>query len=402
VQLVAEATADESVLPPHRRAKAKLFDGRQDLDITGLPLDLPPPLSAGYDAELNALVHETERESSLGKKVRPGVDNQSTAIVVIPCAELSVGTWRRVASTKYDLVAYVCDRQRTLTWFIHTGGQSFKMVVPFDTILDTKLTAMPPGMGQASFILSQPPSFYMEALDPGNTVVNKVWRRGADWTEGMQATKVLQHNLMGAAIQLGHVLRLIKASTVGPAVSLYHPTHPLDTASSPTIMPPSSGLVAIAGESQPSPSQPLPYGFNPQQPFLARRPSMMFSEPATSPSSLGSASYRSPSSASSAASSFPSPLYSTFPPAVANTSPSSQYPERPIRSSPDEMKHVAISQIASRRSLTDLHSHSHTGFTSQPQSLPPSSWYEDKRPSSSSSYQNPPPMDPGVTYYATT
>ena len=45
-----------------RRAKAKLFDGKQDQEFPGFPLDAPPPLSAGYDAELNALVHEAERK----------------------------------------------------------------------------------------------------------------------------------------------------------------------------------------------------------------------------------------------------------------------------------------------------------------------------------------------------
>ncbi|KAI0683397.1 hypothetical protein BC835DRAFT_1470947 [Cytidiella melzeri] len=378
----------------NRRAKAKLFDGKQDQDIAGFPLDAPPPLAAGFDSELNALVHENE------------------PIVVIPCTELSVGTWRRVASTisKYDLVAYVCDRKRTLTWFIHTGGQSFKMVVPFETIIDTKFAAASPGIGQASFALSQPPMFYTEAIDPAGSVAGKVWKRGTDWTEGMQATKILRHDLVGAAIQLAHVLRLIAASTVGPGVSLYHPTHPLDPSSSLNVLTPSSGLVGIAGESQPSPSQPLPYGFNAQQPFLTRRPSLMYSDPATSPSSMGSAPFRSPSSASSTASSFSSPLYGHFPPAAvgSSSSPSLPYPDRPLRSSPDEMHHVAISQMASRRSLADLHSHGHPTFAASPTaSLPPSSWHENKRPSSSSGssyayYQNPSPTDSGTLFYPLT
>ncbi|KAI0762056.1 hypothetical protein BC629DRAFT_1597134 [Irpex lacteus] len=374
----------------NRRAKAKLFDGKQDPELAGYPQDAPPPLSAGYDAELNALVHETE------------------PIVVIPCSELSVGTWRRVASTvsKYDLVAYVGDRQRTLTWFIHTGGQSFKMVVPFSSILDTKFSTMSSGLGQASFALSQPPLFYMEGVDAASAIAPKIWKRCADWTEGMQATKVLRHDLIGAALQLAHVLRLIATSTVGPGVSLYHPTHPLDPAGSPTILPPSSGLVGIAGEPQASPSQPLPFGFNAQQPYLSRRPSLMYSDTTTSPSSLGSAPYRSPSSASSPASSFSSPMYSNFPPAAGNSSPSLPYPDRPPRSSPDELHHVAISQIASRRSLADIHSHARDTFPGQSApSLPPSSWYNDRRSSASSDPPQPylqnllPAESSTATYY---
>ncbi|KAI0346309.1 homeobox-domain-containing protein, partial [Trametopsis cervina] len=191
----------------NRRAKAKLFDGKQDQDFPGLPPEVPPALAAGYDAELNALVHESD------------------PIVVIPCTELSVGTWRRVASTvaKYDLVAYVCDRQRIVTWFIHTGGQSFKMDIPFDSIRETKFIAGSPGMGHASFALTRPPLFYLEAIDPTSPVASKIWKRCADWTEGMQATKILRHDLTGAAIQLAHVLRLIAANSAGPAVSLYPP-----------------------------------------------------------------------------------------------------------------------------------------------------------------------------------
>lgn len=48
---------------PVRRAKAKLFDGKQEQDFLGLPPDAPQTLAAAYDPELNVLLHETDRKS---------------------------------------------------------------------------------------------------------------------------------------------------------------------------------------------------------------------------------------------------------------------------------------------------------------------------------------------------
>src|SRR5271154_3003861 len=90
----------------------------------------------------------------------------STAVTIILCTDLSVGTWRRIATTvgKHDLVAYVCQAKRCITWFIHSDGYGFKMEIPFDTILDTEFANAAPGSGLASFTLSQPPIFYLENI----------------------------------------------------------------------------------------------------------------------------------------------------------------------------------------------------------------------------------------------
>lgn len=48
-----------------RRAKAKLFDGKQEQDFLGLPSDAPQTLAAAYDPELNVLLHEPDREFCL-------------------------------------------------------------------------------------------------------------------------------------------------------------------------------------------------------------------------------------------------------------------------------------------------------------------------------------------------
>lgn len=196
----------------NRRAKAKLLDGKQDLDPSEYPPDAPPALSTGFDVELQDTLHEED------------------PITIIPCVELVVGTWRRVAAVvgKYDLVAYLCDGRHKLSWFICSDGCGFKMDIPFETIIDTKFNNASPGMGQATFVLSRPPSFFREiSLPPSapDTKPAKAWKQCADWTENMQATKVLQHDLVGAAIQLAHVLRTIASSSVGPSVPLYPPSY---------------------------------------------------------------------------------------------------------------------------------------------------------------------------------
>jgi hypothetical protein len=149
------------------------------------------------------------------------------AVTVIPCTEFSIGTWRRVATTnsKLDLVAYVCDRKRCLSWFIRSDGYGFKMDIPFETIIETAFEYSGPGTGLASFVLSHPPAFYLETICPDNSF-SREWKRCADWTEGQQASKVLQHHLSGSAVQLAHFLRTLQGGVLVPDTS---PHLPLDT-----------------------------------------------------------------------------------------------------------------------------------------------------------------------------
>ncbi|KAI0048981.1 homeobox-domain-containing protein, partial [Auriscalpium vulgare] len=177
----------------NRRAKAKLMDGKNKSRADIAPPNTPPELRPGYDASLHTLIHEND------------------PVTIIPCSDLTIGTWRRIATSiaKHDLVAYVCDARRCLVWFIHSSGYGFKMEIPFDIIVDTEFTNAAPGMGLATFFLSQPPAFFLEDVPADGT---RAWKRCADWTEGMQATKVLRHDLIGSAVQLAHVLRNFQVS----------------------------------------------------------------------------------------------------------------------------------------------------------------------------------------------
>ncbi|KAI6037658.1 hypothetical protein EDC04DRAFT_2107275 [Pisolithus marmoratus] len=198
----------------NRRAKAKLQDGKKGRgDSAESPPDTPPELATGYEAELHNILHEDE------------------PITIIPCTDLSIGTWRRIATTvgKHDLVAYLCDTKRCLTWFIHSAGDGFKMEIPFDIIADTEFTNTAPGSGMASFFLTRPPTFYVETLSTPVAAQAaepvRDWKQCADWTEDQQATKVLRHDLVGSAVQLAHVLRHLNAHTTSPDIHLHAPSY---------------------------------------------------------------------------------------------------------------------------------------------------------------------------------
>jgi hypothetical protein len=153
------------------------------------------------------------RSRGEGTEKFPG---QRTAVTIIPCTDLTIGTWRRIASqvSKHDLVAYVCESRSCLIWFIHSSGYGFKMEIPFGIIVETKFVNAAPGSGLASFVLSQPPIFYLEDIvpNPAGGPPLRSWKRCADWTEGMQATKVLRHDLVGSAVQLVYALRKFQAA----------------------------------------------------------------------------------------------------------------------------------------------------------------------------------------------
>jgi regulatory protein PHO2 len=106
-------------------------------------------------------------------------------------------------------VAYKCDDKHSFTWFIHSSGHGFKMEIPFAWIETTEFAQSQTQADQACavFILSQPPNFFMEALDTSGPSPAREWKKCSDWTEGMQASNVLRHELVGATVLLLHALR---------------------------------------------------------------------------------------------------------------------------------------------------------------------------------------------------
>lgn len=97
-----------------------------------------------------------------------------------------------------DLIAYICESSQCLTWFIQSDGWSFKMTIPLRNIIQTHFVN-DKSVGILSFHLSETPHFY---LKDNSQESQYGWKRCDDWTEGCQASKILQHDLSGEALQL--------------------------------------------------------------------------------------------------------------------------------------------------------------------------------------------------------
>ncbi|KAF7330411.1 U1 snRNP 70K protein [Mycena venus] len=194
----------------NRRAKAKLQNSKikKAKDLYHGPDSMAlPRLSTSFENELNSLIHEDE------------------PVTFIPCSDLSIGSWRRIATD---------TSQRDL------------MEIPFDTIIDTELTNASPGStGLASFVLSRPPTFYLESSEDG---APRHWKRCTDWTEGHQASHVLRHDLIGSAIPLVHLLQSLQAKT--DASSPYSPYYRSAPPSPMEIPPPPLSIIHRSAEQQ--------------------------------------------------------------------------------------------------------------------------------------------------------
>ncbi|KAJ4479947.1 hypothetical protein J3R30DRAFT_2558457 [Lentinula aciculospora] len=225
----------------NRRAKAKMLDGKVKDRTIAIS---PDTSSTKYDVDLHNIIHEDE------------------AVTFIPCTDLSVGTWRRIATTvsKHDLVAYVCEAKQSLAWFILSGGTGFKMEIPFDRIISTEFNHTSPGIAHAVFTISEPPHFYLEHPTAARTDgrMKLSWRQCSDWTEGAQATHVLRHSLLGSAPQLSHLIQRLKLHRSDRNISLLSPSYKADLLPSPLEIPapPMAGLLRPPSHSSPYSSSP--------------------------------------------------------------------------------------------------------------------------------------------------
>ncbi|KZT02897.1 homeobox-domain-containing protein [Laetiporus sulphureus 93-53] len=176
----------------NRRAKAKLQAGARGV---GEELDNPPQIfsyvNAGDESELRRHIGE------------------DGPVTFMPCYELTIGTWRRIAMThdRHDLIAYVPEARRCIVWHVQCAGSDFKMEIPFDVIVDTSFAHVAPGLGRATFSLSKPPVFFhrKKNTSQSNSQVTCCWKQCSDWTQDKQATRVLRHELVGSAVVLSQV-----------------------------------------------------------------------------------------------------------------------------------------------------------------------------------------------------
>src|SRR5258706_1614924 len=157
-------------------------------------------------------------------------------IKFVPVTDIAIGHWRRIHAppSDRDLVAYWAPQSQRLCWFIHSGGLSFRMDIPFSSVVTAKVHNKTPTRIAIYFELNKPPTFLIQQPRSYNQLPPSVrrfpplgvtageWASCRDWTEDNQASKVLRHEVTGPvellpAIQsLSGVLKLI----YGPNINL--------------------------------------------------------------------------------------------------------------------------------------------------------------------------------------
>ncbi|KAK9767130.1 hypothetical protein K7432_003322 [Basidiobolus ranarum] len=111
------------------------------------------------------------------------------------CDTLGVGTWRRMAVTKNDLLCYFNLNDKKMSWQITDNSSRFKMEFPFSSVVGIEYKALDVVFGQIIIDINQVPEFSME-VKVGS---NPIWTPCRDFTEGKQASRFFRHIIRGHA-----------------------------------------------------------------------------------------------------------------------------------------------------------------------------------------------------------
>ncbi|KAK1218825.1 hypothetical protein PQX77_018441 [Marasmius sp. AFHP31] len=194
----------------NRRAKAKTQGGKfstRRISGTSASSEPSPPRTA-------EAVEQTRTYPRAGSTIYDFI-NEEQVIELIPCTDLSIGTWRRIPTPPEcnDLLAYICNSKECLSWFVMAAGNSFKMSLPFENIADVEFVRIATGGGLLNLDLWRPPTFYMQSVSEtlSSLPQPRFWRQCTDWTEGGQATQVLRHELRGPIESLETLAGALKA-----------------------------------------------------------------------------------------------------------------------------------------------------------------------------------------------
>ncbi|KAF5327702.1 hypothetical protein D9619_004513 [Psilocybe cf. subviscida] len=224
----------------NRRAKEKTLQQKQALarreSVESAPESVPGIPSAP-DVDVYQLIHENE------------------PVTLIPCTDLTIGTWRRINTAPgiHDLLAYVCEIRKCLSWYIQSSGHAFKMDMPFDTITKVELTRIGPQTAVVTLKFSKVPAFSLEsAATPGESKKGgmRSWEACGDWTEGKQASVYFSHKVQGSLNELNYLVESIEKNNALqnmpiPRKPVYDRDH-LPPLTMEIPAPPMAGLAAPA------------------------------------------------------------------------------------------------------------------------------------------------------------
>jgi len=127
----------------------------------------------------------------------------------LSCETLTIGTWRRIATTPSDLLVYYSAPQRIFTYFISNNNAGFKMEFPFSSIAAVEFRQVDEAYGEVTVEVKEAPHFFMECS-------NGDWQMCRDFTEGKQATRALKHVIKGRSQALK--AQIMELTQVDPQV----------------------------------------------------------------------------------------------------------------------------------------------------------------------------------------
>lgn len=187
---------------------------------------------------------------------------------MIPCSDVIVGKWRRMNSGNNDLLVYLSEAKRTITYYIRSVDMGFKMRVSFDSVVATEYANdIAPGSDRMSLLLNKPPTFFREVASPANSSM-RTWQPASDWTEGAQASMYTRHEIIGPSGYLGSAFApLLNSGTCLSSITRSSTpnglTAPSDFHASPSLSysPSSAGGTAStpSTSSPPRHISPVPY-----------------------------------------------------------------------------------------------------------------------------------------------
>ncbi|KAJ3305383.1 hypothetical protein HDU76_005018 [Blyttiomyces sp. JEL0837] len=162
-----------------------------------------------------------------------------TDIYRIQTTSLVIGAWRRISIVPEDLVCTLNPIESLLCWTVVESSFSFKMEMPFSSLLDATIDIDPLDSSTATLIIdfSMTPTFAKEVrvVSEGSTQTpaTALYIPCDDFTESAQASTVLRHILTGPSQSMEHTFSILTAI----AQSFQNQYQQLSAASMPTPNP---------------------------------------------------------------------------------------------------------------------------------------------------------------------
>lgn len=160
------------------------------------------------------------------------------------CRSLTIGRWVRVGQNAMDLIVFYSPDKCTMTYYINNDQAGYKIEYPFSYIKSIYLNNGEGGDHNAGITIEllHPPTFWMDSSTTATFI------RVNDFTEDLQASRVLTHHLGGnPKVLSGQLAKLVsleafmhRHSAPAPMFDQLHPlsmSAPVSPAARPASQP---------------------------------------------------------------------------------------------------------------------------------------------------------------------